>query len=52
MKGPQGRGYAEMAVSRVQGSKPSTPSNDEDSEFDFGDMVDNNPTMSSTRNYR
>lgn len=38
MKGPQGRGYAEMAVSRVQGSKPSTPSNDEDSEFDFGDM--------------
>lgn len=39
MKGPQGRGYAEMAVSKVQGSKPSTPCHDECDEFDFGDMV-------------
>ncbi|XP_055334413.1 uncharacterized protein KIAA0930 homolog [Paramacrobiotus metropolitanus] len=38
MKGPQGRGYAEMAVSKVQGSKPSTPCHDEADEFDFGDV--------------
>ncbi|OQV21660.1 KIAA0930-like protein [Hypsibius exemplaris] len=38
MKGPAGKGYAEMAVSKVLGSKPSTPSHDEDNEFDFGDM--------------
>ena len=39
MKGPQGKGYAEMAVSKVLGSKPGTPAHDQDGEFDFGDMV-------------